>query len=82
MLHYDNGPDHTPLIIRQFLAKNQTLVVPQPPYSLYLAPCNFFSFLKLKSTLKERRFQTIVDIKQNKEIDLKDIPIGAYQECY
>lgn len=82
MLHHDNAPAHSSLLIRQFLAKNQTPVVPQPPYSPDLAPCDFFLFPKLKSTLKGRRFQTIDDIKQNTEIDLKDIPISAYQECF
>jgi len=75
MLHHDNALAHSSLLIRQFLAKNQTPVVPQQPYSPDLALCDFFLFQKLKSTLKGRRFQTIGDIKQNTEIDLKDIPI-------
>jgi len=58
-LHHDNAPAHASLLIREFLAKQETIVVTQPPYSPDLAPENFFLFPELKSTLKGRRFQTI-----------------------
>ena len=37
LLHHDNAPAHTLLLVREFLAKNSTLVMPQPPYSLDLS---------------------------------------------
>jgi transposase len=52
MLHHDNAPAHASLLIREFLAKNETMVVPQTPYSLDLAPADSFLFPKLKYTLK------------------------------
>ena len=58
VLHLDNAPAHASLLIRSHLAK-QTSVVPHPPYSPDLAPADFFLFPKLKTTLKECRFQTI-----------------------
>ncbi|UYV83323.1 hypothetical protein LAZ67_23000513 [Cordylochernes scorpioides] len=33
LLHHDNAPAHTSLLVRDFLAKNNTLMMPQPPYS-------------------------------------------------
>ena len=36
-----------------------------PPYSPDLAPCDFWLFLKLKSPLKGKRFQTINEIQEN-----------------
>ncbi|UYV61867.1 hypothetical protein LAZ67_1006888 [Cordylochernes scorpioides] len=42
LLHHDNAPAHTSLLVRDFLAKNNTLMMPQPPYSPDLAPCDFF----------------------------------------
>ncbi|UYV62495.1 hypothetical protein LAZ67_2000790 [Cordylochernes scorpioides] len=33
LLHHDNVPAHTSLLVRDFLAKNNTLMMPQPPYS-------------------------------------------------
>ncbi|UYV67063.1 GART, partial [Cordylochernes scorpioides] len=38
LLHHDNAPAHTSLLVRDFLAKNNTLMMPQPPYSPDLAP--------------------------------------------
>ncbi|UYV63328.1 hypothetical protein LAZ67_2003761, partial [Cordylochernes scorpioides] len=32
LLHHDNAPAHTSLLVRDFLAKNNTLVMPQPPH--------------------------------------------------
>jgi len=65
MLHHHNAPAHALLLIGEFLAKQDTIVVPQPPYSPDLAPADFFLFPKLKSTLKGRQFQTIEEIKEN-----------------
>jgi hypothetical protein len=38
-------------------------VIPHPPYSPELAPCDFFLFPKMKLKLKGRRFDTIEDIQ-------------------
>ena len=56
MLHRNNAPAHVLLLIRSYLAKHQISVVPHPPYSLDLAPADFFLFPKLKTTLKGRHF--------------------------
>ncbi|UYV68774.1 hypothetical protein LAZ67_6000819 [Cordylochernes scorpioides] len=55
LLHHDNAPAHTSLLVRDFLAKNNTLMMPQPPYSPDLAPCDFFLFPKLKRPMKGRQ---------------------------
>ena len=62
ILHHNISPAHALLLIRSYLAKHQTSVVPHPPYSPDLAPADFFLFPKLKTTLKRRRFQTIVTL--------------------
>ncbi|UYV60632.1 hypothetical protein LAZ67_1001722 [Cordylochernes scorpioides] len=38
LLHHDNAPAHTSLLVRDSLAKNNTLMMPQPPYYPDLAP--------------------------------------------
>jgi len=38
MLHHDNALAHASLLIRSYLAKHQTSIVPHPPYSPDLAP--------------------------------------------
>jgi transposase len=65
MRHRDNASAHASLLIREFLSKNETTVVPQPPYSPDLAPADFFLFPKLKSTVKGRRFELIEEIEGN-----------------
>jgi transposase len=74
-LNHDNEPAHASLRIRDFLANTKTTVLPQPSYSSDLAPADFFVFPKLKSTLKGRRFQTIQDISENSQKELRAIPI-------
>jgi transposase len=65
MLHHDNASAHASLLIRSYLAKRQTSVVPYPPYSPDLAPADIFLFPKVKTTFKARRFQTTEEIQEN-----------------
>jgi len=64
------------------LAKQETFVVPQPPYSPDLAPADVFLFTKLKSTPKGRRFQTVEEIKENSLQDLRAIPQNTFQDAF
>ena len=79
MLHHDNAPAHASLLIREFLTKHETTVVPQPPYSPDLAPADFFLFPQLKSSLKGHRFQTIEEIEENWTRDLRAIPQNKFR---
>jgi len=58
LLHDDNAPSHRALIMREFLAHNSIIALPQPPYSPDLAPYDFFLFPKMKLQLKGRRFDS------------------------
>ena len=53
-------------ILCSFFEKHQITQVTQLPYSSELAPCDFWLFPKLKLPLKEKRFQTIEEIRENK----------------
>jgi len=46
------------------LAKKGIPVVPQPPYSPDLSPCDFFLFPKLTFHLKGRHFGTVETSKK------------------
>jgi len=48
LLIVDNAPAHTALMTQQVLTNNNMTVVPHPPYSPHLAPCEFFLSPKLK----------------------------------
>ena len=43
-LHHDNAPSHSSQLIQTFLAKHDIPVVRQAPYSLDMAPCDFWLF--------------------------------------
>ncbi|UYV77389.1 hypothetical protein LAZ67_15000823 [Cordylochernes scorpioides] len=73
LLHHDNAPAHTSLLVREFLAKNNTLMMPQPPYSPNLTSCDFFLFPKLKRLMKGRRYATLDEIKTASKEELKKI---------
>jgi len=82
MLHHDNAPAHASLLIRSYLAKHQTSVVPHPPYSPDLTPADFFLFPKLKTTLKGRRFQTIEEIQENATREPRAITERVFLEVF
>jgi len=82
MLHHNNVPAHTSLLICSYLAKHQTSIVPHPPYSLDLAPADFFLFPKLKTTLKGRHFQTIDRIQENAIRELHAITESVFQAAF
>ena len=47
-LLHGNGPAHASEMVTVFLKKEKVTVLPHLPYSLDLAPCDFFMFPKLK----------------------------------
>jgi len=53
--------------MREFLAHNSIIALPQPPYSPDLAPCNFFLFPKMKLQLKGRCFDTVEEIQRESQ---------------
>ena len=69
------------LLVRKFLGNNNTVIMPQPPYSPDLTICNFFLFPKLKRSMIGRRFATIEEIKTASLEELKTIPKSAYQNA-
>ena len=72
ILHRDNAPCHTLLLVRQFLSNKNIMVCPQPPYSPDLAPCDFWLFPKVKMTMKGKYFELIQDIRGSHDSTTKD----------
>jgi hypothetical protein len=52
------------------------VIVPHPPYSPDLAPCDFALFPKLKMKLKGRRFETVSDIHRESQAVLDSIKVN------
>jgi transposase len=53
-----------------------------PPYSPDLAPNDFWLFQKIKSALKEPRFQDTEDVQKNVMTALKAILQQEFQKCF
>ena len=82
LLHHDNAPAHTSLLVREFLTKNNTVRTPQLPYSSDMATCDFFLFPKIERTLKGRRLTVIDDIKSVSLKELKVIRKIEFEKCF
>jgi len=53
-LHQDNAPAHTALSVTRYLASLGWTVIPHPPYSPDLAPCDFFLFPTMKKKIERK----------------------------
>ena len=62
-LLHDNVRPHTALSVSRFLTKHNVAVLPHPPYSPDLSPCDFFQFQRLKKRLKGWRHENIEAIQ-------------------
>jgi len=62
LLHHDNAPAHTLLVVREFLTKNNPTTIPHPAYSPQLAPCYFYVFPKMKLQFKGQCFVSSEEI--------------------
>ena len=82
VLQHDNAPAHTAISIREFLSKKNIPVLPHPPYSTDLAPCDFYHFPKLKSKLKGHHFGTMENIQKIVTDKLNTLTENDFQYCY
>jgi len=82
LLHHDNAPSHTSVLTHQFLAKNKIAVIPQPPYSPDLAPCDFFLFQKMKLKLKGCWFDTKKEIQAESQRVLHTLTEKDFHEAF
>ena len=65
----------------RFLAKHETKVIAQPPYSPDLAPRDIFLFPKLKYPLWGTRHELIESIKRNSLKELMENWINPWHAC-
>ncbi len=68
-------------ISTQIFGEKNIHMSPHPHYSLNLAPCDIFLFTKLKSVLKETRFDDLEEIKANTTRVLKASTSSNFKLC-
>ncbi len=54
-LHHDNAPTHTAAITLALIGSSGIDMIPHPPYSPDLAPCDYYLFPRLKNQLRGHR---------------------------
>jgi hypothetical protein len=81
VLHHNNEPAYTALSIQEFVAKKNIPVLPHPPYSPDIAPCDFYPFRKFKLKLKGNNFGTIENIQKIVTDELHTHTENDFQYC-
>uniref|UniRef100_A0A672HZ50 Tc1-like transposase DDE domain-containing protein n=1 Tax=Salarias fasciatus TaxID=181472 RepID=A0A672HZ50_SALFA len=81
-LHHDNAPAHRALRVKQFLVKNGMALLPHPPYSSDLAPCDFCLFPRMKKELKGWRFDDEEEVQKKSKNALKAIITHEFADCF
>lgn len=82
MLHHDNATAHTAARTIDFLAESGVQLLPHPPYSPDLAPCDFFLFPYLKKQLRGQRFEDENAAVCAMNAVLESMPVDAFQDCF
>ena len=62
--HQDNAPVLNSILVTDYLIKMGIKIVPHPPYSPDLAPCDFCLFTKLKKKLRCCCYETTEEMKE------------------
>jgi len=82
LLHHDNTLSHTSVLTQQFLAKNKMAVIPHPPYSTDMAPCDNFLFPQMKLKLKGCRFDITEEIQAESQRVFDTLVEKDFQEAF
>ena len=82
VLHHDHVPAHVVLSVQQFLAKINMMIIPHPPYSPDLAPCDFFLFPHMKCQMKGKCFADVSEVKKKTLEVLNNISIEEFQKRF
>jgi hypothetical protein len=61
---------------------NNMVIIPHPPYSPDLAPCDFALFPKLKMKLKGQHFETVSDIEWELQAVLDSIEENDFHGAF
>lgn len=74
LFHHDNAPAHTSAVVTVKLSELRYEILPHPPYSPDLAPCDFFLFPNLKKSLTGQKFESNEDVITATEAYFTDLP--------
>ena len=83
-LHQYNASPHKTRLTLTYLDQNGIHLIENPPYSpdLHVAPCDFWLFPKIKSTIAGKPFSRIQDLAKSVHVMMRDIPESEYRQCF
>ena len=82
LLHHDNAAPHTAATTVSYLEEQGVQLLPHPPYSPDLAPCDFWLFPKVKKAISGKPFSRIQDLARAVRSELQSIPTSEYAGCF
>ena len=82
LLHHDNAPAHRSAATRQVISQHGFEVLPHPPFSPDLAPCDLYLFPQIKKMIKGHRFEGIDELKQAFEAALFSKSPEFFREAF
>lgn len=82
LLLHDNARPHVAKTVTDFLKHKEIVVLPHPPYSPDLSPCDFYLFSRLKKIKKGQRLSSIDEIKEVISRELKLVTADDYATCF
>lgn len=82
MLLHDNASAHKTGEVGETIIKNHVTVLPHPPYSPDLAPCDFWLFREIKEKLADRKFERASDLSRAVWRELRSIPEDMYRKAF
>ncbi|CAH1988644.1 unnamed protein product [Acanthoscelides obtectus] len=81
ILQQDNASSHTAQETRQYLTEENVELLDHPPYSPDLIPNDFFTFPKIKNTLRGQRFQSPEEAVDAFKYAVLDLPANEWNKC-
>jgi histone-lysine N-methyltransferase SETMAR len=82
MLHHDNAAPHKAGIVTEYLSKERVKLLPHPPYSPDLAPCDFYLFPKIKHELSGKSFNSVENLSRVIQAITEAIPKEEYYKSF
>ena len=82
LLLHENAPAHQPVLVQEELARQPVTVLPHPPYSPDLAPCDFYLVPRMKTLIRGSRFHSAEEVMTATRQAVRDLPANMFQRCF
>ena len=82
MLHHDNAAPHSSKTVTKYLKQERVNILPHPPYSPDLTPCDFFLLPKIKKELKNKKYNKVENFARAVQAITSSIPKEEYHRSF